>query len=276
MVSTMGNGFTFPLMTLLFCCAVRATYDVMGYPCDARRDDFAVFGDDIIVRKDCYAFITRMLNKLGFVVNDAKSFSEGPFRESCGHDYFRGVFCRGVYVKSLETVSRVYSLVNRLARWSAYTNIPLVATLTFLIKSVPKDVLFVPRSEDDEAGVHVPFKFTVPKVNAQYWFAYRKLVPRASRRWVPLDENESRLLGYRDFNSCGHAVSYLGGFARNSAGCEREARGFYMPRAPSPKRYKVTRSSVPWWDWVGPHTCHYRQAGMTSDRWEAVWGAILA
>jgi hypothetical protein len=60
MVSTMGNGFTFPLQTLLFASVVKTVYHYLGIP--MKRDgfvedrNFGVFGDDIIVetRAPCH------------------------------------------------------------------------------------------------------------------------------------------------------------------------------------------------------------------------------
>lgn len=174
MVSTMGNGFTFPLQTLLFACAVKAVYQLMGIPLSCRGSkNYAVFGDDIIVRKDAYDFLNRMLGKLGFTVNVQKSYSNGPFRESCGHDYFAGRNVRGVYVVSLESPQEVVSVINRLNRWSAYHSIELPRTIAQLWAWAPRKSVLVPPSENDDAGVHVPFKLTKPRLTAAYWFKYR-------------------------------------------------------------------------------------------------------
>jgi len=72
MVSSMGNGFTFPLQTLLFASVVRACYRVLGIKLEylnGRPRNFGVFGDDIIVRKDAYEFVISCLELLGFMVN---------------------------------------------------------------------------------------------------------------------------------------------------------------------------------------------------------------
>jgi len=75
-VSSMGNGFTFELMTVI----IRA----LGLQFD---ESFSVFGDDIITR-NCFAeSLIKDLEAVGFVVNDDKSFINSPFRESCGGNY---------------------------------------------------------------------------------------------------------------------------------------------------------------------------------------------
>lgn len=203
MLSSMGNGFTFPLETLIFTCAVSAVYELEGIPmrkskivpfrelpvgvglasdddrvvfglkwledtpeldlvnvglASANREvvpgNFGVFGDDIIVEKRAVKKLVRLLNLLGFNVNAEKSFVEGPFRESCGGDFFLGAACRGVYLKSLVTKASRFVAINRLNHWTAVTDIPLPNTIGYLLKSVPPQV--VPIWETDDAGIKVP------------------------------------------------------------------------------------------------------------------------
>lgn len=81
---SMGNGFCFPLQTLIFTAACKAVG--AGVP----GLDFKVYGDDIIVRR-CHAEpVIRLLGELGFKTNTDKTFITGPFRESCGRDWFSG------------------------------------------------------------------------------------------------------------------------------------------------------------------------------------------
>jgi hypothetical protein len=289
MVSTMGNGFTFPLMTILFCCAVRAVYDIMGLRSDARKLDFAVFGDDIIVRRETYSFLVSMLGKLGFRVNEAKSFFVGPFRESCGHDYWCGTYVRGIYIRSLETHASVYSALNRLTRWSALSGISLKNVLTYLISRVKGRLLLVPPSESWEAGLHVPFRLTIPRVTDSYWFSYRKLVAQVRRRRVPKDQDEAKKLHYLFHNSNGVALAFLGGYARTSdnaimpkhispgGDCVRVlSDAYFMLREDgNVVRYRVRPSTIPYWDWLGAQACAFRGAGMSHDAWERTVAAIL-
>jgi hypothetical protein len=184
MVSTMGNGYTFPLQTIIFASAVKAVYDLMGFPSECPRTQFGVFGDDICIRKEAYVFFNRMLSKLGFKVNVGKSFSTGPFRESCGEDYARGLNIRGVYIRTLETPQQVYSAINRLNRWSARHDIGLPNVMKTLYSWTRR--ILVPLSESDDAGIHVPFKLTKPRLTNSYWFKYRTYVKRKTT--VKVDE----------------------------------------------------------------------------------------
>jgi hypothetical protein len=265
MISTMGNGFTFPLQTVIFACVVRSVYQMMGLDSHCPRTQFGVFGDDIIVRREAYDFVIRTLTKLGFQVNDDKSFNTGSFRESCGHDWYAGAFVRGVYLRSLETVSDVYSAINRLNRWSALAGVRLSNTVGFLRRCVKRE-LYVPFAEAIDGGIQVPFNQTVPRVDNAYWFSYRSLVRRAKKLKVPETKEDSVMLGYKDFNPNGWAVTFLGGFARREDGLlqsEREGPredptltypGAYItPReVDGVRRIKVARKSTPYWDWLGP------------------------
>nr|URG16078.1 MAG: RNA dependent RNA polymerase [Leviviridae sp.] len=118
MISSMGNGFTFALQTMLFAAIVVACYRLKAIsPRFCRRRthkgyleaNCGVFGDDIVVRREAYDHVVHCLTLFGFEVNDDKSFNSGNFRESCGEDYFRGVNIRGVYLKTLATEQDCYS-----------------------------------------------------------------------------------------------------------------------------------------------------------------------
>lgn len=93
--SSMGNGFTFPLETAIFAACVKSLHPdlVLG-------SDFFVFGDDIIVPTERASSVVAALKWLGFIPNPKKTFLEGPFRESCGGDYWLGHDVRPVYLES--------------------------------------------------------------------------------------------------------------------------------------------------------------------------------
>lgn len=112
--SSMGNGFTFELESLIFWALCSACIEQTE-----SRDILAVFGDDLIVPSEAVALITEVLGVCGFVLNEDKSFSSGPFRESCGKHYFSGIDVTPVYQKKLVTSSaECIRLANRLVRWS--------------------------------------------------------------------------------------------------------------------------------------------------------------
>jgi hypothetical protein len=112
--SSMGNGFTFELETLVFLVLILAT-DV-----DQKLtvgEDVFVFGDDIIVPTTISKDVISALSFCGMTLNKTKSFVEGPFRESCGGDYFQGVDVRPFFLKeSPNEPQQLISLANGIRR----------------------------------------------------------------------------------------------------------------------------------------------------------------
>lgn len=92
--TSMGNGFCFPLESLIFLAAVRAINRVEN-PADHTH---GVYGDDIIVSSDIAPKLISLLRFLGFATNVDKTFVSGPFRESCGADWYNGQDVRPVYL----------------------------------------------------------------------------------------------------------------------------------------------------------------------------------
>jgi hypothetical protein len=159
MISTMGNGFTFPLQTIIFSCLIRAAHRVSGVSIlDGSRRNWSCFGDDLICDTKAYRNLVRLLSLTGFSVNGSKTFFEGPFRESCGTDWFFGRPVRGIYLKSLNTPQDTCVAINLLNEWSAYTGIPLIRGITYLMGGL-RTSLYVPYSENMDSGIRVPSSF---------------------------------------------------------------------------------------------------------------------
>lgn len=262
MISSMGNAYTFPLETIIFACVVSAAYQMKdmnlkkGYgsnyqyePEDGvfvqtrRLPNFGVFGDDIIVGKEHYRHTVMLLDLLGFSVNAEKSFSQGPFRESCGGDFFRGHPVRGVYIKTLRTQASRYVAINRLNEWSALQGIPLRRTIKRLMKSVR--YLPVPLYENDDSGVKVPYSM-VEGLKKD-----RDLQSIKYRRW----ESVSQKIKIKDgalklpkgsrsriYNADGLLIAALRGDVRlDSIGSRL-----------GPARYRAKEAVTPNWDWLPP------------------------
>lgn len=210
MISTMGNGFTFALMTLIFGTLVKAVY--LANNCDAhfanprgRRVVYthlhrkvvktenmdrimhgvnaAVFGDDIIVLSQFADQVKDVLGLAGFEVNIEKSFTEGPFRESCGGDFYLGSDVRGVYLKKFSNETHVYSIFNRLMSWSGRFGIPLPRTLRFLLGSA--EFRTIPVDHGIDGGFITPLdyaQFSKSKETHAYKFSMLVPVPEAITR----------------------------------------------------------------------------------------------
>lgn len=119
--SSMGNGFTFELETLLF----RTLADTIADLCGVREDAYtpglviSVFGDDIIAPTSIAGTLISALRFFGFTPNETKTFVKGPFRESCGGDYFAGFDVRPHYQEDLvNEPSQIISLANGIYRAS--------------------------------------------------------------------------------------------------------------------------------------------------------------
>lgn len=114
MFSSMGNGFTFELESLIFYAVARATAyfeNVSG--------TVSVYGDDIIVPTEVAQNLIWVLSVLGFTVNPEKTFFDGPFRESCGGHYYNGYDVTPFYIRRpIDTLSELILLCNNIRRWS--------------------------------------------------------------------------------------------------------------------------------------------------------------
>ncbi len=107
--SSMGNGFTFELESLVFYAAACAVCDYLGLP----TTDVSVFGDDVILPTQAYHLYQDFCKFLGFTVNNQKSFFSGNFRESCGSYFYLGVDIKPIFLKKeLSDAKSLFKLAN--------------------------------------------------------------------------------------------------------------------------------------------------------------------
>jgi hypothetical protein len=142
---SMGNGFCFPLESLIFAAAASAVG--AGRP----GKDFLVYGDDIIVRKSVFEPLVSLLGYLGFKINFRKTFSEGPFRESCGADWYEGKDVRPFTLDfKLDSVQNIFKILNLSLR-NEKTKAFFGPVREFLITRLPVSLRFYrphPRAAD--------------------------------------------------------------------------------------------------------------------------------
>jgi hypothetical protein len=257
MVSTMGNGFTFPLETLIFSCVVVACIKsfrvepVRPYssslphrlPCKG-LGYWGVFGDDIICHSRVALRVMRLLDILGFELNRDKSFVEGVFRESCGRDYFKGHDVRGVYIKRLSTPETRYTAINSLNVWSGKTGIPLRKTVRRLVDSV--EWLPIPPAENHDAGIRVPFEMVKSnlRVNRNLQsVVYRKRLANPKRLTIKDGEILTpKQMKRRFYNPEGLLLAFLHGGVRD---CRISLRQ-------SELRYHTKKGVTPYWGFIPP------------------------
>lgn len=107
--SSMGNGFTFELETLIFAAILAAGLGL------SIGDDLLVYGDDILLPNNLAVDAMAILTACGFQPNMKKSFHRGPFRESCGGDFHSGLAVRPYYANgSFESPLEWVAMHNRL------------------------------------------------------------------------------------------------------------------------------------------------------------------
>lgn len=112
-VSSMGNGFTFELESLIFWAL---STEAMSY-LNESDPRFAIYGDDIIVPSRVAETLIHVLGFVGFKTNLDKTFVDGPFRESCGKHFFLGVDVSPIYIKErVDSVETLLVLANNIRR----------------------------------------------------------------------------------------------------------------------------------------------------------------
>jgi len=120
--ASMGSAMTFPIEAMIF-----TAISLLGCLGSSRSPTISqimrlvgsvrVYGDDIIVPSDKAVAVAETLETFGFKVNQRKSFWNGPFRESCGKEYFYGrdvsiVKSRQVFPRTRHCVPELVSLVS--------------------------------------------------------------------------------------------------------------------------------------------------------------------
>jgi len=161
-ISSMGNGFTFELETLLFW-ALGTSVTAGGVVC---------YGDDIIVA--CHEDGLRVIELLefcGFKVNAKKTFTTGNFRESCGGHYFKGVDVTPPYFrKPITSTTRYISAANSLSRRISWLDAQYVRMF---------------RDSWRMLSEHVPRKFRGPQTAGDVclWSTFDKCTPVWEPAW---------------------------------------------------------------------------------------------
>lgn len=210
--SSMGNGYTFELETLIFAALVAGCGGALG------KDSF-VFGDDIIVPTEITDPVIKLLQFCGFHLNKEKSFTDGCFRESCGGDYFNGSDVRPYFLKiDPTTVIDWYNIHNGIyKRWSEFTTISFhknlfKKTLNKLVESnIPKQYrLYGPTCVENGVlhgkwGIHWTTKC---KDSIHYIKTYQPITKKKRRNKYGYEvQLAAALLGYRSSLSPRDAVN---------------------------------------------------------------------
>lgn len=127
MMSGMGNGFTFELESVVFYAIGLACAERSSLP--FATEFVSIHGDDLIVPSDVFDLVDLAYKSAGVVVNRKKSFSEGPFRESCGGHFYNGQSVKPFFRKHSTGHSRGdwFWLANSLQLWLSERNASYLA-----------------------------------------------------------------------------------------------------------------------------------------------------
>lgn len=247
MISTMGNGFTFALMSLIFAALIKAISIHADVPCVAGTD-WGVFGDDLIVRSELKDTLLWCLSQSGFEVNTSKSFFTGPFRESCGGDYYNGHDVRGVYIKEVENYGQVYSAFNRLHFWAIRSGVSLNDCLVYL-KGLVNFQPVPGHSATHEGFIVTAAQLTSPKRDRNGATYYR------SFGYVNRGIGVGRFL--TNYQGC--VIAFLGGYVSGSRVLCRSNR----------KVPEVVKRKTPCWDFL-------THPGITCRELDLSWQVLLS
>lgn len=136
MLCSMGNGFCFPIETLIFASIC------VSCGCGIPGVDFLVYGDDIIVRKRFGEKVIRVLKHYGYSLNMDKSFVDGPFRESCGADWFNGKDVRPFTLDyALDSVQSIFKFCNLTQRSKGVSDF-FAPVRALVIEALPAEARF--------------------------------------------------------------------------------------------------------------------------------------
>ena len=112
--SSMGNGFTFELESLIFWAVVSSVVEAL-----APGGDVLIYGDDIICPASTADAVIQCLAFLGFTTNEDKTYVSGAFYESCGKHFFQGKEVTPIYQKeTIESEVELLRFGNRLMRYA--------------------------------------------------------------------------------------------------------------------------------------------------------------
>lgn len=181
--SSMGNGYTFELETLIFWAICKSVCISFGI----RKRCYA-YGDDMIIPTETSRAVIAVLQFFGFEINRNKTFVSGPFRESCGGDYFNGMLVTPYYLENNPNEPHEYiAMANGLRRagcqgnHSDYLDTRFVCTWLRIISYIPSAAKLYGPTYLGDIVIHAP---------EEWWIKKRRLGITAVKTWSPLSFRE--------------------------------------------------------------------------------------
>jgi len=184
--SSMGNGYTFELESLLFWCICWAVIKDSG----GSAKNLSVYGDDITIPVEHKDTLLEVFSFCGFQVNSSKTFWDYPFRESCGSNWYNGYDVTPLrFTEESETLADYFSDLNRLRKQSRFEKY-FSRAWRKILSFIPTGVRFFGPPTDDSRGyIHAPFEtwsqnvrtFRKPGQN-DVWYSFRRISERCPSR----------------------------------------------------------------------------------------------
>lgn len=268
-LSAMGNGYTFVVETLLFSALFYGVLRVEGERWKDHIASSAFYGDDIIIPKRFYSTYSYVMHRLGFRENVEKTFSHGPFRESCGKDFFFGDRIDRPTVKSFP--KEEYELViihNLLYDFSKRTGMSLENSLSYLVARCPKK-FFGPYDNDSierwlfsETPPYKPayisayqaFYYKLSAFSVTHPILYRKSVKNPTGTYSYITDIESLHKEYQVYYPLGWLSRHEPEFSHEDVNPRESSPSrslFYLKKV---KTVKIDRVLVPLIKWC---SCNY-------------------
>jgi len=108
MMSTAGHSLTFIFETIIYYGIAAAACKY----CSLFTNETyytSVYGDDVVISSDAARTAIEFYSMLGLKINEDKSFISGPYRESCGEEYYRGCNVSSNYYPRFPVVGTISS-----------------------------------------------------------------------------------------------------------------------------------------------------------------------
>jgi hypothetical protein len=133
--SSMGNGYTFELESLVFLSLALAVSHLHG----AEVSRVSVYGDDVIVPSSVAGVFNEVIRFCGFKPNEKKTHVTGPFRESCGKHFFHEHEITPFYVRRpVRNLEDLFLVHNNLYRWVLRTAPSRLEEFSILLRSMKR------------------------------------------------------------------------------------------------------------------------------------------
>jgi len=96
----MGSALCFPVECILFAAMVEHVLGMRRTRYKEYHTLYSVYGGDIVLPTSAFDDLVEVLGLCGFSTNARKSHCVGPYRESCGKEYYAGIDISVLYYRT--------------------------------------------------------------------------------------------------------------------------------------------------------------------------------